>query len=373
MKKPSKLFILFISAIIFGLLAAVSGAIIVKLYLIDNGSLANTDVNLADSAYSHSNLIIRDAKKVVVNQDVKVTETLASLQPLLVAAVKTDAKDKPAYYDLRQADAFGLAITADGWVFFGGTNGKGVPSDLIKNYQAITYDKKVYKFDKILTVKTAAGPVFFAHLKGASNLAVRPVATAVSLQPGTSLLVVAKDGAVMPTFLTGKVSPKAEYNSDHPQIGLVLANSLSSEFKNALVFDIAGDFVGWVDGNLQAQANYAFMPAWNSLLINGQAAFPELGLNYFNLSSIKALNVKSDNGAWLHKTATEPAVIVGSPADLAGLKENDVIIRVDNQGLDSNTDLGDLLTGYLPGDTITVGYLRNGVPQETDIKLGVFK
>lgn len=373
MKKPSKLFILFISAIIFGLLAAVSGAIIVKLYLIDNGSLASADVNLADSAYSHSNLIIRDAKKVIVNQDVKVTDTLASLQPLLVAVVKTDAKDKPSYYNLQQADAFGLAITADGWVFFGGTSDKNISSDLIKNYQAITYDKKIYSFNKILTIKTAAGSVFFAHLKGASNLAVRPVAAAVNLQPGISLLVVAKDGAVIPTFLTGKIGPKAEYNSDHPQTGLILANSLSQEFKNALVFDIAGDFVGWVDNNLQAQANYAFMPAWNSLLINGRASFPELGLNYFNLSFIKALNVKSDNGAWLYKTTTSPAVIVGSPADLAGLKENDVIIRVDNQSLDNSTDLSNLLTSYLPGDTITIGYLRDGVEQETDIKLGVLK
>ena len=58
-----------------------------------------------------------------------------------------------------------------------------------------------------------------------------------------------------------------------------------------------------------------------------------------------------------------------TPAEKAGLKQYDVITKVDDKEIASSTDLQHALYNHAIGDTIKVTYYRNGKEETTSIKL----
>jgi S1-C subfamily serine protease len=60
-----------------------------------------------------------------------------------------------------------------------------------------------------------------------------------------------------------------------------------------------------------------------------------------------------------------------SPADLAGLQEGDIIVAVDGQKLDAESNLADIITSHEPGDSVTLEVERFGEePREVMVELG---
>ncbi len=373
MKKPTNNFIVIVLALTFGAVSGVLASVIASSYLGRNlESLINSkELDLANSVYDRANLVIRDAKKVVVNQDVKIEETASSLQPVLVSAFKKNSSDN--YYALEQADAFGLILSNDGWALLNGLKETNA-QEVIKNYSVISYDKKVYSLDKAFSVKiTGDGFVYLVRLKGAVNLPVRQIAGAYNLKPGMSVILLSADGKALLSSIVTKKHPNLILHSDRPDVSLVLADNIGSEFKNALVFNLGGDFVGWVDSDYAVRPNYTFLPAWRAFIAKSKSVFPSLGVNYLNLSVVKATALKVDKGAWLYGEDKNLAIISGGAADKAGLLEGDVITRINNQELDQNNDLAETISSYVAGETINVTYDRAGIIGEVNITLGEAK
>ncbi len=59
----------------------------------------------------------------------------------------------------------------------------------------------------------------------------------------------------------------------------------------------------------------------------------------------------------------------GMPAAEAGLKEGDVILKLDGTEINGTERLSSTLAARKPGDTVTVTFKRDGKPQETKVKL----
>ena len=64
-----------------------------------------------------------------------------------------------------------------------------------------------------------------------------------------------------------------------------------------------------------------------------------------------------------------PAIIAGSPAASAGLKEGDIIISFDGKRLDGSTPLSLILTRYRPGTEIELEILRAGKEEKVAVVL----
>jgi serine protease Do len=67
------------------------------------------------------------------------------------------------------------------------------------------------------------------------------------------------------------------------------------------------------------------------------------------------------------------SVTPGSPADKAGMKKGDLIIRLDNEVVSSQIDLRNSMLTHAPGTTVKVTYLRDTKETTTDLKLEEFK
>jgi len=81
------------------------------------------------------------------------------------------------------------------------------------------------------------------------------------------------------------------------------------------------------------------------------------------------LGVQLDN-AYVDGGARVSTVTAGSAADEAGLEPGDVIVRVDDRSIDDATELVVTVRSYAPGDSIVVGYERNGQDREATLVLG---
>ncbi len=110
------------------------------------------------------------------------------------------------------------------------------------------------------------------------------------------------------------------------------------------------------------------------VLNSGKLSRPFLGVRYVNLNENIASknNLLVDEGAYLIKTQSGPAVVQGSPADNAGLKEGDVIVEVNDEPINEFNGLISLLGQYSAGDTIKLKVQRGDEKIELTVTLGEF-
>lgn len=106
----------------------------------------------------------------------------------------------------------------------------------------------------------------------------------------------------------------------------------------------------------------------------GRLTRPYLGVRYANvnkqIAGLKKLS--TDNGALVigDMTSGTPAVIVGSPADKAGIKENDVITEIQGQKIDESHSLMRVLGSFSVGQQVSVKIIRDSKEETLKVTLG---
>ena len=105
----------------------------------------------------------------------------------------------------------------------------------------------------------------------------------------------------------------------------------------------------------------------------GKIMRPYLGVRYaiINEKIAKANNLDQDYGALIIRGETneELAVIPGSPADKAGLVENDIILEVNGKKVTEDEPLAEILSSFKPNDEITLTVLKKGEKKEIKVVL----
>ncbi len=118
-------------------------------------------------------------------------------------------------------------------------------------------------------------------------------------------------------------------------------------------------------------------------------ARPWLGIRFEMIDPAikKADNLQVDQGALIGATpAQDPtsqdptaqgqsgqaqsAIVAGSPAEKAGLKEGDIITAVDGTAVDSSHPLDLVMSGFAPGKTVTLDVIRAGQTTKISLTLG---
>jgi serine protease Do len=99
------------------------------------------------------------------------------------------------------------------------------------------------------------------------------------------------------------------------------------------------------------------MPLINQLIENGEVEKPQtayLGIYGQDISSNVAQTYNMPEGVYVYK------LVEGSPAEDAGLRQGDIITKVDNQSVTTMDELKTLISSYSVGDTVTVTIERLG-------------
>lgn len=106
---------------------------------------------------------------------------------------------------------------------------------------------------------------------------------------------------------------------------------------------------------------------------DGKVTRPALGINMVDLSSVTSQQQEQILGV---PSSVKSGVVItnvmsATPAEKAGLKQYDVITKVDDEEVTSATDLQSVLYGKNVGDTITVTYYRGDKESTAKIELTI--
>ena len=147
------------------------------------------------------------------------------------------------------------------------------------------------------------------------------------------------------------------------------------------LLNIAGQVIGVNVAMADAQSIGFALPAnavrevYDQVKTTGKIQRPFLGVRYLPITA--AVKEKSqlpvDYGALvlLGEAAEDLAVLPGSPADVAGIKENDIILEVDGVKIEEpSATLSGLIAKHKVGDAVKVKILRQGNEQTLTITLG---
>ncbi|HSW75366.1 MAG TPA: trypsin-like peptidase domain-containing protein [Candidatus Saccharimonadales bacterium] len=101
---------------------------------------------------------------------------------------------------------------------------------------------------------------------------------------------------------------------------------------------------------------------------------PYLGVVFVSLTDdiAKQYNLSVSRGAYVPTADAlgQDPIVSGSPAEKAGLKGGDIIIKVNGAAIDQNTSLTSLLGKYNVGDKVTLTVVRGGKTITIDAALG---
>lgn len=108
-----------------------------------------------------------------------------------------------------------------------------------------------------------------------------------------------------------------------------------------------------------------------SILLKGKLEIPYLGVHYVALTEAiqEYYDLPVSEGAWLKGNSSQLAVINNSPADKAGLKEGDIITKINNQVVTTKNTVVSIVSQYKVGDALSITYLRDGTESTTQAVL----
>lgn len=149
------------------------------------------------------------------------------------------------------------------------------------------------------------------------------------------------------------------------------------------LLDLSGKVVGVNVAIAQGSQNVGFaLPinsvksAIESVKSTGKIVRPYLGVRYIVISAdVKAKNNLSVDYGVLIKVGAkgELAVIPGSPADKAGLVENDIILEIDGVKLDDKTSFTSIIRAKRIGQVVNLKIFHKGVEKNVLVTMEVAK
>lgn len=358
MKQSSKTIILFSLVLIVGILSGFAGSFFSR-YFIDRLPLISDLYLPTQGQLGQKEVIIQEAKKVVVEQDVRVGQVLDQTKKPLYGVYHKKAVGKTVSDQLYTPADFvagAVAVTSDGWLvshFEGGV----LPASYV-----IIKDNLVIAPEKIISDQ--ASGLKFIKVTGV-NLSVAEFATIDNISSGQSVLAydILSHASKLSQIVDARyrlLQTKADYiySADLYDQKMLLAETLGKGFIGAPVFNLNGEVVGLSGGdNTVIKIGYVNF-LLKSVLRDGTIQKPYLGFSYVDLSYAQGLSETYPIlGVLVVKNAA--GVSVARDSSLANqLKEGDIITAIENTTLNSDHSFADLLYDYKMGNEVTFKVLR---------------
>lgn len=319
------------------------------------------------------------SKKIVLEESSAVIDTVKKVSPSVVSiTASTNTLDFFTGQAVEQkGGGTGFVLTSDGLIV---TN-KHVVDQPNTKYTVITAEGKNYlatvlsrdSFNDLAVIKVDAKGLKPVELGDSDALQIGQWVVAI----GNAL------GEFQNTVTIGVVSAKERQikTTNEALNGLIQTDAaINPGNSGGPLVNLAGQVVGIntaIAGNAEgigfAINIDSIKTALDSVERTGKIVRPYLGVRYLNLNTeiARSAGLSVEQGALVYRgpNPTDFAVAPGSPADKAGIAENDIITKINGQELNENTSLVSLLQKYKPGETVTLTVIHKGEEKKIDVVL----
>lgn len=327
-----------------------------------------------------------EAKQQYISNESQLIESIAKNVGQSVVSVDVTGTDTSTDFfgmpqqQQTQAAGTGFIISSDGIIV---TNRHVVPSGTTS--VSVTLSDGT-RFDNVQVVgrtsDSSSQDIAFLKIGNLNGKTLTPVTLGDSsrMQVGDKVIAIGNAlGQFQNTVTTGIISGYGRDVVAGDQSSLQNSENLTDLFQTDAAINegnsggplvnINGEVVGINTAIASNAQNIGFAQPINdlkalisSVLDSGQLQQPYLGVRYVSLTNDLAheFNLKVTRGAYITSGDNEPAVVSGSPAEKAGLKDHDVITKVNNITIDDKTSLTSALSRYKVGDKITLTVIRDG-------------
>lgn len=332
-------------------------------------------------------------EKISVQEDSSVISAVKKVSPAVVSVAFT--KDVQVFNPLgyqgqsvqQSGGGSGFIITSDGLV---ATN-KHVANLEGASYSVITQDGKKYDA-KVL----ALDPINdFAVLKiDAKNLPTVEFGSSDDLDVGQRIIAIGNalgefENTVTVGVLSGKERTISASSSSTSQDSETLSGLLQTDAainegnSGGPLINLKGQVIGINTATAaKGQAEgLGFAIPINSLKTGiesiektGKIVRPYIGIRYLavdqKIAAMKGVSEARGILVYGDPTNNIPAVVPDSPAEKAGIKQGDIILKVNNDEIDEKNSLTRLLGKYKPGEEVNLKIVRDSNNIDVKVKLG---
>jgi len=333
-------------------------------------------INLQDLNLNQTN------QKLVLEESSKVIDSAKKVTPAVVSITSSkNVLDFFGQVSQQQGGGTGFIITNDGLILTNKHVAQSGDSLNVLTSDGKTYDAKVVALDPtndlaILKIEAAGLPV--VELGDSDSLQIGQWVIAV----GNAL------GELQNTVTVGVISARERQltagdntGGSQEQLNNLLQTDAAINPGNSggPLVNLAGQVIGIdtaIAGNAQGigfaiPINQA-KSAIESYKKNGKIIKAQLGVRYVmvNPQVQRDLNLAVNYGALIIAPTGQDAVAKGTPADIAGLKSNDVILSINDQMINDAHPLASIINQLSPGDQVTIKYQRGQEVSTVQVKLG---
>ncbi|MGW8184881.1 MAG: S1C family serine protease [Candidatus Moraniibacteriota bacterium] len=274
----------------------------------------------------------------------------------------------------------GFFVSTEGMIV---TN-KHVVSDETAEYTVITTDQKEYK--ATVLARHPSLDIAIIKIEG-DNFPVLTLGDSSALKVGQSVIAIGNSlgefsNSVSLGIVSGlkrDVTAGSGYGDSEKLTNIIQTDAaINPGNSGGPLLDIKGNVIGINVAVAQGAENIGFALSVNDIKKtieqvknNGRISIPFLGIRYINLNKEiqKENSLAYDYGALISRgeKVTDFAVIPGSPADKAGLIENDIVLEINGKKIDEKNQVSDVIASLNIGDEITMKVWHKG--GEKEIKL----
>ncbi len=286
----------------------------------------------------------------------------------------------------QQAAGTGIILSKDGYIL---TNHHVI--DSATTVQVITSDGKTYENVKVIG-SDPLNDVAYLKIDGVNNLTPASMGDSSTVRVGQQVVAIGNalgqyQNTVSSGIISGKGRPvtagSGDGSSSESLTDLLQTDAaINPGNSGGPLLNYSGQVVG-IDTAIASDAQgIGFAIPINAtkgttkMVLAGrgvQRAY--LGVRYVEITAAvaKQYNLSAKSGAYVVGDGANTAIVAGSPADKAGLKEKDIITKVNGESVGVAGSVSTLAGEYAPDDTITVTYLRDGTEHNTKVTLGTYQ
>lgn len=275
----------------------------------------------------------------------------------------------------------GFFVSADGFIV---TN-KHVVSDTSADYTVITSDGKEYPAKvmarhpsadlAVIKIEGKNSPVL--DLGDSSSLKIGQTVIAIGYSLGEFTNTVNK-GII--SGLKRNITAGSGLGGGEQLTNIIQTAAINPGNSGGPLIDLNGRAVGVNVAMAQGAENIGFAipidqvkKTIDQVKKQGKISVPFIGIRHIILNDElkNKNNLPYNYGALVVRgdTVTDFAVVPGSPADKAGIMENDIVLEINGKKIDANNQLSDVISSYDAGDEITMKVWHKGDVKEVKVKL----